>query len=191
MSLAEKIDKSLEKKWCTRFQTSHPDGDAYDGVVTVNHRNLIVLRNLQHFEFDGVVILPKRVIRGYRDSRFERCLNRVLRHNQAIREARTPDWLESCDDLESLLNALGDRDIWPIVEMLYEEEGEIGSALYIGPIDFVDEDGFGLQCYDAAGKWETVYELDFEDVFKIEFGDSYSKHFNNYMRDKSPPPELD
>ena len=74
---------------------------------------------------------------------------------------------------------LAERDIWPAVEVVFTDGG---SALYIGPILEIKKKHFSLNCYDAAGKWEKVYRIDFNEVFRLEFGSKYTEHFNNYMR---------
>ena len=77
MSLAAKYRKSKEKRCCLRFKTVHPDGDDFDGVVTHIKQRFVVLREERGFVFDGLVLLPKRVIKGWRDGRFERCTNKI------------------------------------------------------------------------------------------------------------------
>ena len=64
-----------------RFKTRHPDGDNYDGVVIHIAPNFIVVREVVDFEFDGVQVLPKKVIRGFRDGKFEECGNAIMRQN--------------------------------------------------------------------------------------------------------------
>lgn len=103
MSLASKYKKSLEKHWALRFKTIHPDSDNYDGVVTHIKSDFIVLREKQDFEFDGVIILPRRVIKGYRDNRYESCSNQILQQNGAIKKARVPRWFDKCESIPVVL----------------------------------------------------------------------------------------
>src|SRR5258705_4383198 len=100
MSLGQKYKKSFHEQWCLRFKTRHPDGDNFDGVVTHIKKGFIVLNQEEAFEFDGVVILPKRVITGSRDDKHEQCGNRILRENGAIKKCRSPRWLDSCETLQ-------------------------------------------------------------------------------------------
>jgi len=180
MNYAGKYRKSLGAQWCLRFRTHHPDGDNYDGVVTLVKKDFIVLREERDFDFDGVIVLPKRSIRGYRDGKYEQCCNKILRQNGAIRKCRSPHWLQACQTLPQVISALKKRDIWPGVETLFSENTE--SAFYLGPITASADDYFYLKCYDAVGKWEKEYKLRYDEVFRVEFDSKYCNQFNAYMR---------
>lgn len=180
MSLAKKYQKSLTEKWCLRFKTSNPDGDNYDGVVMLNQRTFIVIQEMRGFEFDGVVLLPKKMIKGYRDAKFESCTNEIVRQNGAIKKLRIPAWLSSCETIPQVLIELMDRGIWPGIEQLKNENTL--TAYYLGPITGTGDTGFWLTCYDAAGKWEKEYFLKYQNIFKIEINSKYCKHFNKYMK---------
>jgi len=180
MNLTSRYRKSLEQKWALRFKTIHPDGDDCDGVVTHIKSDFIVIKEVGDFEFDGVVILPKQVVKGYRDNKYDNCRNEILRQNGQIGKLKTPKWLDNRGSIVDVLSAIQKRDIWPAVEMLHNE-GKT-SALYIGPIEGVYEDSFYLKCYDAAGKWEKSYYLTIANIFRIEFDSKYCRHFNRYMR---------
>ncbi len=184
-SLASKYKKSLTEQWALRFKTIHPDGDNYDGLVTHIKSDFIVIRAERDFEFDGVIILPKRVIKGYRDNRYDECCNKILRQNGQIGKLKTPHWLNNCDSIFDVLTAMQKRNIWPAVEMLRDEGKD--SAFYIGPLEGVYEDSFYLHCYDAAGKWEKPYYLTIANIFRIELDSKYCRHFNRYMKAVNPP----
>jgi hypothetical protein len=81
MNLEKKINKSLEKKWRVRFKTTNPDKDNYDGVVICNKDDFIVLQQEESFEFDGLVIIPKKFIKNVRDGKYEKCCNEILVQN--------------------------------------------------------------------------------------------------------------
>jgi hypothetical protein len=183
MNLAQKYSKSLAEQWLMRFKTKHPDGDNYDGVVTHIKSAFVVLREEKDFEWDGIIILPKRIIKGIRDGRYDRCYNQILRQNGAMKKLRSPGWLNSCETIPQVCASLMKRDIWPAIEIIFDDGAE--SAYYLGPITRVDEDRFFLRYYDAAGKWGKVYELDYDEVFKIEFDSRYCNHFNAYMKSES------
>lgn len=180
MSLTQKYEKSLRDRWCMRFKTSIDDGDDFDGIVTHIKRNFIVLRELRELDFDGLVILPKKVIRGYRDNQYEDCINAIIRKLGTIKKAKAPRWLDSCDTLSEVFVQLKKRDIWPVVET--DSETAEGTALYLGPITRADAKTFELDCYDATAKWEQVYEIKYSDVQRIEIDGSYDNAFNAYMR---------
>ena len=137
---------------------------------------------MREFEFDGVVILPKRVINGYRDNKYEKCRNAIIRQNGAIKKLCIPKWLDACDTIKDVLVNLQRRDIWPAIEMFVGDGSD--TAFYLGPITNVDDESFCHKCYDAAGKWEKVYELSDDDLCRIEFDSNYCNSFNAYMRSK-------
>jgi hypothetical protein len=83
------------------------------------------------------------------------------------------------------------RNIWPGIEVTFRHKRKMENAFYLGPlVDFYD-DCFILYCYDAAGKWEDVYEIDYDEIFKICLNGSYEKHFNRYMKKHNPPPDIE
>ena len=180
MTAAQRYRKSLTKKWCMRFKTNHPDGDAYDGIVTHIKPRFIVLHEEKDFAFDGLVVLPKKNIKGFRDGAYERCFNEILRHSGAIKELRRVPWLRNADSIPRLIAALMQRDIWPAIETI--DDARTDSSFYIGPITGVFADRFTIMHYDATGEWDAEYELEFREVFRIEFGSKYCEQFNAYMR---------
>ena len=68
------------------------------------------------------------------------------------------------------------------LEIVFDEG--TNSAFYLGPITNVNTKHFSIMCYDAAGKWEKEYQLDYNEVFKIEFDSKYCNHFNSFMKYK-------
>ena len=47
---------------------------------------------------------------------------------------------------------------------------------------------FRIMCYDAYGDWEKDYLIDYVELFRVTWGDRYSRHFNAYMRDRDDVP---
>jgi hypothetical protein len=180
MSIMRKYRKSLDQQWLLRLKTRHPDGDNYDGVITQIKSRFIVLREEENFEFNGVIVLPKRFIKGVRDGKYEVCCNEILRENGSIRKCGSPSWLDDCETIADVIAALKKRDIWPGVETIFNDMTD--TAFYIGPITKTSNEHFCLRCYDAAGEWEKEYKLKYEDVFRIELGSKYCKYFNAHMR---------
>lgn len=186
MSLSKKYKKSKDMKWCMRFKTFHPEGDNFDGVVTNIQKNLIVLREAKDFDFDGVVILPKKILKGYRDGKFERCFNRVLCHNSNIKKVKSLRWLDNCTDLKQILYIIQKKNIWPVVEIIYKPNGKVETEFYIGKITRIEKKSFWIYDYSAAGKWQGEWEIGYDEIFKIEFDDDYSRHFNAFMQTRLP-----
>ena len=175
--------KSLEGRWSMRFKTRHPDGDNYDGVILHIGEQFVVMREERDFEFDGLIVLPKKVVRGVRDGEFERCANEILRHNGELARLKVPSWIGRCATISDILVTAAKRRIWPGIEMLFNDGS---TAFYLGPIESVSGEGFETRCYDAAGKWEKRYSLRWEEIFRVEIGSRYCTHFNKYMRARLP-----
>ncbi len=182
MKLSNVYKKSLRKKWLVRFETKHPDGDSYDGIVLKEAKNFIVLAPECDFEFDGICILPKKFIKGYRDGKFEKCCNEIIRVNGQIKKIKLPSWLKQCSGLEDVFRGIKRNNIWPLVEILFNKNKE--SDFYIGSIIGGNDKEFGIRGYTATGKWEKVFVLDYSEVLRIGFYDHYSKHFNGFMKTK-------
>lgn len=189
-SLAPYFRKSLKEHWSMRFRTRHPDGDNYDGIVIAIGRDFVVVREEIDFEFNGMVLLRKGALRGVRDGRFEACTNEILQRTRMSDRLRAPTWVTKCATVEDFVAALMKRSIWPGIEMLFSDGS---TAFYLGPVKSVSELGFVMKCYDAAGKWEKDYFLRWSEIFRIEVGSRYCRHFNRYMQAKiaeAPCPPL-
>ncbi len=182
MTIAQKYQKSKDGCLSLRFKTTHPDGDAYDGIVVGIKRRLIVLQEERDFELDGLMVFPKRVIKGYRDGGFERCCNKILRDNGQINRLRSPSWLALCNSIPQVLEELKHRDIWPAVETVFNDGKD--SALYLGSIEYIEKDSFELLCYSSDGEWEGLYELDYDEIFGIGFNSKYCNYWNAFMKAK-------
>lgn len=182
MNLEQKFDKSLKNNWFILFETLHPDGDSYDGVVTHNKSDFIALREEKDFELDGIVIIPKKFIKKIRDGKFEKCGNAIIRQNGEIEKISAPDWIEACENVGQLIKALKRKGIWAAVEIVFDDQ--TASAYYIGPITRAGARDFDIRCYDAAGQWEKEYTISYDEVFRIEIDSKYSNHFNRYMKSK-------
>jgi len=180
MKITDKLRESLDRRWCVRLKTRHPDGDRIDGVVIRLTKTLVMLHEVDDFEFDGFVVMPKRFVAGVRDGKLEVCGNAILRENGALQSCRSPGWLETCDTLFDVFAAMRRRDVWPIVETIAKSGKR--TEFHIGPITAIHDEHFHLHGYDAMGEWEGHSKLHFEDVFKVQFESRYCEHFNAYMR---------
>ena len=183
-TLLGKIKKSKEKKWSILFRTKHPEGDRFRGVVTEIKRSFIVLREEYELDFDGIIIAPKKYLKGCRDTKHEAISNRILRYTGAIKKAKSPKWLNNCDNLPDVILQIKKRDIWPIIEIIFDFEGETISDFYLGRIVEIKNEGFMMQPYDSTGNWDELYYIEYKEIFKIQFEDQYSTIFNDYMRNK-------
>jgi hypothetical protein len=181
MSVSKKIKKSFAESWCMKFKTRHPEGDSYDGIVVHLTNEFVALQTLDDFEFDGVNVFWKSALKGFRDNKFDICMNGILHNNGQLRRLRIPLWLKKCETFSDLILTLKKREIWPAIEVIGEDDS---GCLYIGPITAIEKANFSVECYDAAGKWDGVAKFGFNEVFRLEFGTRYTKHFNNYMKRK-------
>jgi hypothetical protein len=186
MGLAKKYKKSKDEKWFLRFKTYHPEGDSFDGVVTNIKKKHIVLALKVDFAFYGTVVLAKKVIKGYRDGKFEKCANKILHYNGNIEKFKSPLWLEDCDTFKQIIKKLKQEDIWPVVEIIFKWKGKTETLFYLGKITQIKKNKFYIFHYDATGEWEKEYEIYYTDIFKIEFGGLYESNFNDYMRNILP-----
>jgi hypothetical protein len=183
MSFERKYKKSLSEQWCMRFETLHPENDNYGGVITHIKPDFIVLREEEYFEFDGIVILPKRFIKNVRDGKYDKCCNEILRHNGAIKKFKAPNWIDACETIPQILSLMQKRDIWGAVEIIINDETD--TDFYLGKFTQVNEKEFSIKSYDATGKWEKDFKLDFDGIFRIEFDSKYCNYFNSFMKSKT------
>lgn len=182
MKFERKYKKSFTEQWRMRFETRHPDEDFYDGVIINIKPDFIVLREEEDFEFNGIIVLPKRFVKNVRDNKFDKCINEIIRFNGTINKLKPPKWLDACETIQQVFSTAKRRKIWLAAEILFNDDRK--SALYLGPITNVRNDGFSIKCYDAEGKWEKEYQLDFEEVLRLEFDSKYCNHFNAFMKFK-------
>lgn len=182
VSLKQKLATSQREQSYLRLLTDHPGGDAYDGIVVHQTADVVVLREMQDFEADGLLAVPRKHLTGHRDGRFERCANAIVKMNKAQTRLRVPRWLPGCGSLQALVAALQARDIWPAVEVLFADGTR--TATYLGIIQQIDDAGFVLKGYGASGVWEKRSRIDFADVFRLEFDSRYCNHFNAYMKSR-------
>lgn len=181
MNIAEKLKKSLNENWSMRFKTKHPDGDSYDGVVIHIGDDFFAMRAEDSFEMDGIQIFPNSAIKGYRDKKYERCANEIMKANGEINRASPPEWLNDCNSMRDVIAQMMERDIWPAIENTFDDDT---SAFYLGKITKIKKNHFYLKGYDAAGKWKKEFKLRFDEIFRIEFDSKYCNNFNSYMRNR-------
>ena len=170
----------MNEKWCMRFKMKYPEGDAYDGIVISNLKTHIILRQFKDFEAGGILILPKKYIKGYCDGDSEKCSNSIIEENGQKNNIDVPQWVTSCVNIREVIRELKKHEIWPSVETISNEGKD--TVLYIGAILECLEKEFFLHCYDGSGKWEKEYLLDYGNITVIRFGDKYTMHFNKYMK---------
>jgi len=193
-SLDRKLRKSLDQKRPMRFRLSCFDPEAsegyqeYDGIVAHLGDDFAVLNEFVDFEFDRITVLPSRLITACRDDRYDRSTHEILEHNRQIRRARIPAWMSRCRSMSDVIDGLMRRDIWPGIQTVSSDQ--FLSAFYLGPILERDADSLSLYCYDAAGKWEKPYDIPILQICEIRVGDSYSRHFNRFMKSQRPMPAI-
>ena len=184
MKLADVYKKSLKKKWLVRLKTKHSDGrGVYDGVVLKETKDFVVLCANYDFEWNGIVILAKKFISGFRDGKFEKTFNAVLNHNGQISKVSLPKWIVKCETFEDVFKNCLKRKVWPCVEILFKER-KLKSDFFVGRVINGNENQVFFQGYGATGKWEKECVIEFKEVFMVGFNDSHSSHFNAFMRAK-------
>ena len=178
MSLSRVYKKSLSNRWCVHFKTTHPEGDAYNGIVVHNGKRVVALCEVYSFEIDGIQVLPKKSFRGYRDGSVEQARNKIIRQNGHAERAKAPTWLLGCDTVRDCLFEMKGRHIWPGIEGISTGKYE----MYIGQLLHIGSQSFQIRAYDATGRWYTPYEFEYSDVFRVEINSKYCRYFNRYMR---------
>lgn len=181
--ISDGLKKSERKEYLIRLKTSHPNGETVDGIVLQHTADYVVLAVEVDFEFNGIAFLQKKFIRGIRDSKYEKCYNRVIRFNKSIDKVKMPGWVQDCLSLEDVLKHLQMNCIWPSVEMVFSEKRtRYNSAFYVGPIQEVRQKEFLMNSYDADGSWEKCYKLRMSEIYKIGIYDRYTTHFNKFVQ---------
>lgn len=175
-----KLKKSVEQQWVIRVRMKVPDDDCYDGIVLDLQKKYFVLQEEIAFEFDGIVVFAKKFVKGIRDNKFDACCNRVVRDNNQIDRVKLPAWLSKCNTISDILQSLYRKGVWPGIEVIYDEGKE--TAYFLGPITEVNDAGVHIKGYDAAGKWEKEYFIEYVEISRIEINTKYVKNFNKYMR---------
>lgn len=186
MNIKEKIQNALIKSknnhWAIRLKSSFPDKDNFDGIVLHYTPDIIVINEIGDFEFNGIVVLNRNKIVGVRDDAFEECENEIIRDNGSIKELSKLKWIKNISSFQDLLNVIKKKGIWPGVEMASKKS----NAFYLGPVTSVGQKDFSLYCYDAEGKWEKEYGLEYKGIGKVEFKSKYTENFNNFMKRNNP-----
>jgi hypothetical protein len=174
------LDAIASSRRAIRIRTKHPDGTVLAGFILRNARSFLVIQEVTSFELDGIIILPKRWLRGICNGKNERGLNSVLQNVMNVASVSIDSAYGKLDTVAEILAHLKAESIWPAIEVVYKRE----ASIYIGPITTVSEKAFKVYCYDAAGEWEKEYELEYSEIFKIEIDSKYVRHFNEYMKGK-------
>lgn len=166
-----------------RWETIHPDGESYDGVVMDVKADFVTIAQESDFEFDGLIVLPRRSLEGYRDGPTDACCNEILRAHNAFATIHYPAWMQRCQSLAELFSGLKARDIWPGVEILVDNDTD--DEFYLGQLTEVGREEFRLMCYDSEGNWEREFSLRYDQLFRVEINSRYCKRFNAYMKSKA------
>ncbi len=182
MKLTDVYKKSIKKKWLVRLKTKHPDGDCYDGIVLKETKDFVVLYSLNDFEQDGIVVLAKKFISGFRDGKFEKCFNAIVRFNGQFKKVRMPKWLAKCETFEDVFRKCLKLEIWPCIEILLKFR-KLKSDFYLGKVVKGNESQVLFQGYDATGKWEKETIIEFDEILRIGFN-RYTAHFNAFMKSR-------
>jgi hypothetical protein len=165
-----------------RVETTHPDETAFRGVLLEANVAFATIHEIEELEPNGYIALPNKSVKEVRSGEYEKCAGDILRTVLNYKVTAVKEVFLGLSTIEEMLATLKANAIWPAVEILYKGE----ASVYIGPIISLDASSFRMFCYDAAGKWESEYELDYDEIFKIEIESRYVRHFNEYMRRRIP-----
>jgi hypothetical protein len=172
------LKTSQKNRSIIRLHYQNESEENYDGVVVQVTSKIVVVACEKDFEFDGYQVLLRDRIKGYRNSKFEKCCTEIMSHNKHLNKIRPPKWVNNIEGIDSAVKEIKRHGIWPAIEAIYNDE----SAFYIGPITSISPELFQLYCYDATGQWEKEYKFSFNDVIRLEWASNYCTHFNEYMK---------
>jgi len=180
--MKKELLKSKNMQHTIRMSTSHPDGDAYDGVVLGLSKSIIVFQDVSDFKFEGVSILPRKWLTKIRDSKFEKCYDKILRLHDEIQNLNRKKWVNELTSIKSAIKVIHSKEIWPAIEVF---DGKKKTAMFLGPITEIHSKKFSIFAYDATGKWEKEYYINYSEVFCIQLFNQYTDRFNKYMKAKN------
>lgn len=182
-TLNRQLDQSKRQTKLIRVETCHPGGDSIDGIVLYQTDVFVVLAVEEDFEFNGIAVVSKKFIRKLRDSKYERCCNKIIKFNKSIEKIKPQAWLKNCLSFEDILKQLNRKNIWPSIETIFcRKNMKMDFAFYIGPVQTINLNELLIESYDADASWEGAYKIKIQEVYKITFFDRYSKHFNKFMQ---------
>lgn len=179
--MKKKLLESKNKQHTIRLYTSHPDGDAYDAVVLAISKSIIVFQDTSDFKFEGVSILPRKWLTKIRNSKLEKCYDKVLRLHGEMQNLNRKKWVNELTSTKSTIEKIYSKGIWPSIEVF---DGKKKSAMFLGPITEIHSKKFAIFAYDATGKWEREYDIKYSEVFCIQLFNQYTDRFNKFMQSK-------
>ena len=160
----------------------HPDGTTLNGIILADKGPFYIIREFASFEPDGILIVPRKWLRGIRNSEHEICANAIIRNSKSINGAIDISvWLEKSTTVEEVLSGLSLNDLWPAIEVVHGKE----SRMYLGRIVAISGKSFIMLCFDSDGVWIGEQKFKIADIFKIEFDSRYTINFSKYMRTKA------
>ena len=132
------LNTSLKNRSIIRLKYQAETEENYDGIVVQVTSNVVVIACEKDFEFDGYQVLLRDRIKGYRNSKYEKCCTQIMSQNNQLNKIQPPKWVYDIDDLKSAVNKIEKHRIWPAVETIYNSE----SDFYIGQITSINSDFF-------------------------------------------------
>jgi hypothetical protein len=177
------LNASKRERSIVRIEPFHAGSNRIDGIVLVNRESFVALQVIEDFEDDGAAVIPKGTVESVRRGPFERCATAVYQKTPTRREAKRFKWLTTLRTLPDVVRYLQAHDLWPAVKIADEDE----TIVYVGKVTKLSDASFAMWCYDAAGEWEREYEVEYDEVIKVEIDSRYLRHFNRYMKRKGLP----
>ena len=84
------LKSSLQNRAVIRLRYQNETEENHDGIVVQISNELVVLASTDDFEFNGYNILIRDHIKGYRNSKYERCYTQILSGNKQLKRMRPP-----------------------------------------------------------------------------------------------------
>ena len=161
-----------------RFERKKINDTVITGTVVAESENLILIHQVDDFQFDGYIVLRQRDLTQAGTSDWERHEEKIMRAEKLWQNPPKSVRSLPLDDWRALLTAFVGKTV--IVENERKED------FLIGPVVSCDERAVNLHLFDATGEWQDVERMVYRDITCVQFGDRYS---TIHARHLPPRPE--
>jgi len=141
-------------------------------------RSLVLLQNIDDFDLDGYVVLPRNDVASVRSDESERFVERVLRDEGELRNVSPPPFPVALDSWAGLFSTIAAAGEIIIVEC----EANPDEDFCIGVVTGVTDGAVGIHQFDFVAMWDDAPTVvAYDDITRVRFGDRYSRVFPRYL----------
>ncbi len=174
MNNLNKLEYYLESQsYIKLWLESEEDETDYSGYLISANTEIVVLKNIEDWHEDGVIVIPMRYI-----SKIERESAEIAAEKILIREkvsiTNSFDWLNIKTLEKLILSVQKNRNNIAI---------ECENHAAIGKIISVDKEVVELTGFDEAAEWiDEPIEIPLGEILLLKFGDEYSDVLRKYTK---------